>query len=94
MPKPAKKTTKKDEKGKEKEKKFRVQSKCGLLTYNETKVETEADLDEMRTELKAKFKHDISLSLCVEKEGRLHNHVFYECDSVIDCDLKARIGRE
>lgn len=79
---PKKTTTKK-----EITKKFRVQAKAGLLTYNETEIETEADLEEMRTELKAKFKHDISLSLCVEKESRLHNHVFYESETVIDCDL-------
>lgn len=87
---PKKATTKKpDLKGKDKEekKKFRVQAKAGLLTYNETSIETAEDLEEMRTELKAKFKHDISLSLCVEKESRLHNHVFFESESVVDCDL-------
>lgn len=70
--------------------KFRVACKAGLLTYNRP-VENDTglinNLEKHHQELKAKFKHSVKLSSCVEKEARLHWHTFYECDNVIDCDL-------
>lgn len=82
-PKANKTTTKKVE---EKPKKFRVQCKAALLTYNEVSLETQADLVEMYNELKVKYP-DVKFSVCLEKEARLHCHVFFESDVVVDCDL-------
>lgn len=67
-------------------KKFRVNCKAGLLTYNEVSLETHEDLVDMYKELKIKYP-DVNVSLCLEKESRLHVHVFYESDKPIDCDL-------
>jgi hypothetical protein len=78
-------TTKKPADNKAAGNKFRVACKAGLLTYNDPAEDV--DLVEMSKELKEKFTADIHLSLCVEKESRLHVHVFFESDSVIDCDL-------
>lgn len=83
-----KKTTKKADKKDDKDKKkFRVAALAGLITYNEVLLENHEDLVEMYKELKAKFSSQINFSLCIEKESRLHVHVFYESESVIDCDL-------
>lgn len=85
-------------------KKFRVQCKAGLLTYNNP-VEKDKDnknrydgkyppyvletlLAEHHNILEKKFKHSVKLSSCVEKEGRAHWHTFFECDEVVDCDLQ------
>lgn len=69
-------------------KKFRVQCMAGMLTYNEVLIETKEDLEKMREELKAKFKHEVDFSLCLEKEARLHVHVFFDCKERVDCDLQ------
>jgi len=92
---PKKTTTKKEttkrpreEEPEPEKKKFRVQCKAGLLTYNEVSLGTREDLVEMYNELKEKFSADIVWSLCLEEESRLHVHVFFECETVIDCDLQ------
>jgi len=69
------------------EKKFRVCAKAGQITFNTVKLETVGDLEEMRDQLKAKFKHDVELSICLEKESRIHCHLFFECNERVDCDL-------
>lgn len=69
----------------EEDKKFRVACKAGLLTYNE--LSEDINLVDMRDELREKFTADINFSLCLEKESRLHVHVFFEADKPVDCDL-------
>lgn len=73
----------------EEKKPWRVQCKAGLLTYNNPEIgvmDPDKFLEEMRAELKEKFPNT-EFSLCVEKESRLHLHVFFECDEKFDCDL-------
>lgn len=93
----ARKTTTKKEAKKKKEdgedgekKKFRCNSKAGQLTYNNVLFETEEDLKQHHVELRAKVKHDLVLSTCLEKESRLHAHTFIEIvgDNRLDCDLQ------
>ena len=82
-----KKTTKKtSDDRKHKKDGFRVQCKAGLLTYNEVSLEIHEDLVDMHKELKVKFP-DCIFSLCLEKENRLHAHVFFESEERLDCDL-------
>jgi len=83
-----KKADKPVEADKPEDKKYRVQCKAGLLTYNRVLLETKEDLEEMKTELKAKFKHDVEFSICLEKESRVHCHVFFDSDEKMDCDLQ------
>ena len=77
----------------EEKKKFRVACKAGLLTYihGDTDIGNLEDLSEMFFDLKAKFKNDLNLSLCLEicpKTNVYHLHLFFQCDEVIDCDLQ------
>lgn len=72
---------------------FRVAYKAGLLTYNnpvfgDGDINYQKFLEEMRDELRGKFKQDIIFSLCVEQESRVHLHLFFQCEFVIDCDLQ------
>lgn len=85
---PAKKAKTDSENAASLAKKFRVCAKAGLLTYNNPNNSSEVDLQKHHKELKEKFKHPVKLSSCVEKEGRLHWHTFYECDFEVDCDLQ------
>jgi len=82
---PAKSEAEKPEK-----KKYRVQAKAGLLTYNNPKVgvlDPREFLEGVRTELREKYS-DMEFSLCLEKESRLHMHIFFESEERIDCDLQ------
>lgn len=69
-----------------KDNKFRVQSKAGLLTYNDPLEDIV--LSEMLQELREKFTVQPVFSICLEKESRLHVHVFFEADKPLDCDLQ------
>jgi len=69
------------------EKKWRVQSKAGMLTYNRVEIENHEDLVDMYKELKVKFS-DTIFSLCLEKESRFHVHLFFEKETPFDCDLQ------
>lgn len=66
---------------------WRVQCKAGLITYNFWKGREKEDLVKHHEELKAKFKHDLELSSCIEMESRLHGHTFFDSDEKMDCDL-------
>ena len=75
---------------KDEKKKWRVQCKAGLLTYNNPKIGNKcpfAFLEKMKEELTVKFP-DTEKSLCVEFASRMHVHLFFEGDSPMDCDLQ------
>jgi len=72
----------------EKKEAYRVQCKAGLLTYNNSLIQSIEGLEKHHEELRAKFpNHDLELSSCVEKESRLHMHTFFSSDTKMDCDL-------
>jgi hypothetical protein len=100
--KPAKKTTTKKRKTNELEEKkseiekpavkkpYRVQCKAGLVTYNNPNVgvmDYKEFLQRVKVELQTK-RPDFELSLCLEKESRLHMHIFYETTESCDFDLQ------
>ena len=76
------------DKPKEDESKYRVQCKAGMLTYNECNIITKEDLEAHHKELKEKFKHNLILSSCIERESRLHMHTFFDCTEKMNCDLQ------
>lgn len=73
---------------KQDEKKYRVNAKAGLLTYNELSIDPWFNIADIKDELKAKFTADINFSVCLEEESRKHVHVFFEADRPVDCDLQ------
>lgn len=69
-------------------KKFQVNAKAGLLTYNDCKWENEDDIKQHHKELHEKTKHNIVCSSTGEKEGRFHGHTFFETDERVNVDLQ------